>query len=255
MWTESLGKPGHSRVHRTPRPKWAQSWLNQAESSKTRLCRDAGKSRGAAPTGRWLPQKANDVGSPPRRTSASNAGRALSCPADRLTPETRPAVHCVPPWALFPPLGGSGEGKPAGWCTYEEPCLLAPRSSDGRCGHWPSMQAFLQATAETRAAPRPLPSSDWRKVISQLGVSLRTTAWNRSLKLRGGAGPRSRLHGLSRASPAHPPETLPAERSGGATPGDPALHPGRASAGHGEPPRPRPRTWGAACTPSRPRPR
>lgn len=47
------------------------------------------------------------------------------------------------------------------------------------------MYAFLQATAETRAAPRPLPSSDWMKVISQLGVSLRTLAWNRSLKLRG----------------------------------------------------------------------
>lgn len=49
--------------------------------------------------------------------------------------------------------------------------------------HWPSMQAFLQATAETRAAPLPLPSSDSMKVISQLGVSLRTLAWNRSLKL------------------------------------------------------------------------
>lgn len=49
--------------------------------------------------------------------------------------------------------------------------------------HWPSMQAFLQATAETRAAPLPLPSSDSMKVISQLGVSLRTLEWNRSLKL------------------------------------------------------------------------
>lgn len=49
--------------------------------------------------------------------------------------------------------------------------------------HWPNMQAFLQATAETRAAPLPLPSSDSMKVISQLGVSLRTLAWNRSLKL------------------------------------------------------------------------
>lgn len=45
------------------------------------------------------------------------------------------------------------------------------------------MQAFLQATAEIKAAPRPLPSSDSMKVISQLGVSLRTLAWNRSLKL------------------------------------------------------------------------
>lgn len=42
--------------------------------------------------------------------------------------------------------------------------------------HWPSMQAFLQATAETSAAPLPLPSSDSMKVISQLGVSLRTLA-------------------------------------------------------------------------------
>lgn len=48
------------------------------------------------------------------------------------------------------------------------------------------MQAFLQATAEIKAAPRPLPSSDSMKVISQLGVSLRTMAWNRSLKLRRG---------------------------------------------------------------------
>lgn len=54
--------------------------------------------------------------------------------------------------------------------------------------HWPSMQAFLDATAEIKAAPRPLPSSDSMKVISQLGVSLRTLAWNRSLKLsRGGS--------------------------------------------------------------------
>lgn len=49
--------------------------------------------------------------------------------------------------------------------------------------HWPSMQAFLDATAEIKAAPRPLPSSDSMKVISQLGVSLRTLVWNRSLKL------------------------------------------------------------------------
>lgn len=50
------------------------------------------------------------------------------------------------------------------------------------------MQAFLQATAEIRAAPRPLPSSDSMKVISQKGVSLRTLAWNLSLKLTGEAG-------------------------------------------------------------------
>lgn len=45
------------------------------------------------------------------------------------------------------------------------------------------MQAILQATAEMSAAPRPLPSSDWMKVMSQPGVSCRTVAWNRSLKL------------------------------------------------------------------------
>lgn len=50
------------------------------------------------------------------------------------------------------------------------------------------MQAFLQATAEISAAPRPLPSSDSMKVISQKGVSLRTLAWNLSLKLTGEAG-------------------------------------------------------------------
>lgn len=49
---------------------------------------------------------------------------------------------------------------------------------------WPSMPAFLQATADTSAAPRPLPSSDAMKVISQLGVNLRTLAWKRSLKLQ-----------------------------------------------------------------------
>lgn len=106
------------------------------------------------------------------------------------------------------------------------PAMATASSPLSLCGHWPSMQAFLEATAETRAAPRPLPSSDWMKVISQLGVSLRTMAWNRSLKLRGEAGLRSLLHGLSRASSAHPPETLPAERRVGATPGNPPLHPG-----------------------------
>lgn len=56
------------------------------------------------------------------------------------------------------------------------------------------MQAILQATAEMRAAPRPLPSSDWMKVMSQPGVSCRTAAWKRSLKL-GGHG-RNGGHGL-----------------------------------------------------------
>lgn len=49
--------------------------------------------------------------------------------------------------------------------------------------HCPIMQAILQATAEMSAAPRPLPSSDWMKVMSQPGVSCRTVAWKRSLKL------------------------------------------------------------------------
>lgn len=51
--------------------------------------------------------------------------------------------------------------------------------------HCPIMHAILQATAEMSAAPRPLPSSDWMKVMSQPGVSCRTVAWKRSLKLRG----------------------------------------------------------------------
>lgn len=49
--------------------------------------------------------------------------------------------------------------------------------------HWPIMQAILHATAEMRAAPRPLPSSDCKKVMSQPGVSCVTVWWNRSLKL------------------------------------------------------------------------
>ena len=43
--------------------------------------------------------------------------------------------------------------------------------------------AILQATAEMRAAPRPLPSSDWMKVMSQCGVSSRTISWHLSWKL------------------------------------------------------------------------
>ena len=50
----------------------------------------------------------------------------------------------------------------------------------------PKMNFLQISTAEIKAAPRPLPSSDSMKVISQLGVSLRTMAWNRSLKLRRG---------------------------------------------------------------------
>lgn len=44
--------------------------------------------------------------------------------------------------------------------------------------------AILQATAEMRAAPRPLPSSDWMKVISQWGARSLTVLWNLSRKLR-----------------------------------------------------------------------
>lgn len=112
-------------------------------------------------------------------------------------------------------------GTPVGSADPWSPGTATATASSlplGRCCHWPSMQAFLQATAETRAAPRPLPSSDWMKVISQLGVSLRTLAWKRSLKLRGGgrAGLPSFVPALPPTSPAHPPETLPrADRSAG----------------------------------------
>lgn len=44
--------------------------------------------------------------------------------------------------------------------------------------------AILQATAEMRAAPRPLPSSDWMKVISQRGARSLTILWNLSRKLK-----------------------------------------------------------------------
>lgn len=101
-------------------------------------------------------------------------------------------VHCIPLWAfshlwVAAGMGGQQVGAPMGspvpW--RPGPAMATASSPLSRCGHWPNMQAFLRATAETRAAPRPLPSSDWMKVISQLGVSLRTMAWNRSLKLRG----------------------------------------------------------------------
>lgn len=81
-------------------------------------------------------------------------------------------------------VGGWGLSRP-GLLLGE----LSPTEPGVPCTHcrpqWPSMQAFLQATAEISAAPRPLPSSDSMNVISQLGVSLRTLAWNRSLKLQG----------------------------------------------------------------------
>lgn len=63
---------------------------------------------------------------------------------------------------------------------------LAPAIPPLSPAHCPIMQAILQATAEMRAAPRPLPSSDWMKVMSQPGVSCRTVAWKWSLKLGSG---------------------------------------------------------------------
>ena len=76
---------------------------------------------------------------------------------------------------------------------YPHPCRLAVSlerhlvlgASHSIVSHGVIMQAaFLQATAEISAAPRPLPSSDWMKEISQFGVSSRTTLWKRSLKLK-----------------------------------------------------------------------
>lgn len=80
------------------------------------------------------------------------------------------SVHSQPStgWERFPGRGGFPLEK----------VLLGQGLS-----HWPIMQAILQATAEMRAAPRPLPSSDCKKVMSQPGVSCVTVAWNRSLKL------------------------------------------------------------------------
>lgn len=50
----------------------------------------------------------------------------------------------------------------------------------------PACRPSYRPPRRSRPRPRPLPSSDSMKVISQLGVSLRTMAWNRSLKLRRG---------------------------------------------------------------------
>lgn len=61
----------------------------------------------------------------------------------------------------------------------------APHRSSQESSHCGSMHAaILQATAEMRAAPRPLPSSDWMKVMSQWGAKSRTILWNLSRKLR-----------------------------------------------------------------------
>lgn len=124
-------------------------------------------------------------------------------------------------------------GAPVGSADPWSPGIATATASSlplGRCCHWPSMQAFLQATAETRAAPRPLPSSDWMKVISQLGVSLRTLAWKRSLKLGVGA---SRAAILCAGSPTDLPWPTLQRRyraliaALGVSLGDPSLRAGR----------------------------
>lgn len=181
-----------------------------AESSKTRPCRDARKSQGTAPHQASAPAESERCGvsTPAHFSLQRSQGPELS---HQLTRETWPAVPCFPLWAssqLWVAAGMGGQqvgalmGSPVPW--RPGPAMAAASSPLSHCGHWPSMQAFLEATAETRAAPRPLPSSDWMKVISQLGVSLRTMAWNRSLKLRREAGLQSLLHG----SHGPPPPTL-----------------------------------------------
>lgn len=178
------------------------------------------------------------------------------------------------PFPIF--WGGSGHGRRPGSLQRETSFLgegggIRGSTSPGaqvqqatasslpgglRC-HWPSMQAFLQATAEIRAAPRPLPSSDSMKVISQLGVSRRTLAWNLSLKLTREAGlPFLPLHWQTRPRPA---------AAGAVSPGGSRGQPwGRQRACFRSPSARGTRgavgptaglTWGAACTPSRPRPR
>ena len=112
----------------------------------------------------------------------------------------------------------SSLGQAGGSCGERVPRSPGPASPAsslprGLCRHWPSMQAFLQATADTRAAPRPLPSSDSMKVISQLGVSLRTMAWNLSLKLSRG----SRAGAPCLCTPETPPPPTPPLQSSSAS--------------------------------------
>lgn len=69
--------------------------------------------------------------------------------------------------------------------AFSTVALQVDSSAHSSCFYCVSMRAaILQATAEIRAAPRPLPSSDWMKVISQWGVRSRTILWNLSRKLR-----------------------------------------------------------------------
>lgn len=79
VWAESPGKPGHSRVHRTPRPKCAQVWPKALRHGRAEM-RESLKEQ--LPTRRRLPQKAKDVESPLPLTSASSAARALSYPTN-----------------------------------------------------------------------------------------------------------------------------------------------------------------------------
>lgn len=84
-----------------------------------------------------------------------------------------------------PHLLGSPGTVPAPSEPFPHQSRLLGASPPPSPAHCPIMHAILQATAEMSAAPRPLPSSDWMKVMSQPGVSCRTVAWKRSLKLFG----------------------------------------------------------------------
>lgn len=103
-----------------------------------------------------------------------------------------PAANPIPRLSLL--LAELQAGPP----SSRSPLPSSSSSSPRVLSHCPIMQAILQATAEMSAAPRPLPSSDWMKVMSQPGVSCRTVAWKRSLKLPKGKKMGSRLGGCRR---------------------------------------------------------
>lgn len=100
-----------------------------------------------------------------------------------IQPLFRPVVIQLPRKKCPPTGPGPGHSKTRYPASQRKRCFSGRQPSFHGPSHWPITQAILHATAEMRAAPRPLPSSDCRKEMSQPGVSCLTDAWKRSLKL------------------------------------------------------------------------